>query len=416
MMQRNILVFTALLLIFLAIILRTTLPIYLCIFLISVLFFSYLLRVKIDVEPSIVTEKQDWFMNEEIKINLMIKNHGTDGVFNVNLIADRIFTVKQEQNVVRIRSGETGKVEVKLIAKIPVRTTKFMLKITTSDPLGFFRFEKSVEMPVNIRILPQIEDVRKAGLKPVHTLGLVGNVTSNFRGSGMDFHSLRDYQTGDQLKSIHWKASARYGKLIAKQFNAERSGDVIVCVDLRKSACPLEKREEMQARMISAAFSVATKVVNNRDRVGAVVISDAVRYIMPGYGKKQIYRILELLLLRRGEGDAPVENVGFILPRLFRTTALFIIFTPMLDDALPRILVDVANRGFKIVCISPDPLSYLPQSKSMEDQIAMGVLGLKRKSLIAVSSRHMEILNWPRHVMLASVLRGLRTYRERIAY
>ncbi len=167
--------------------------------------------------------------------------------------------------------------------------------------------------------------------------------------------------------------------------------------------------------MISAAFSLVTKVVNNRDRVGAVVISDSVRFLMPGYGKKQIYRILELLTLYRGGDDVPVENVGFILPRLFRTNALFVVFTPLLDEDLPRVLIEVASKGFKIVCISPDPLDYMQASGKNEMVIVRGSIGLKRKSLIAMISKHMEIINWKKDVAMSAVLRGVRTYRERVS-
>ncbi|MCX8174125.1 MAG: DUF58 domain-containing protein [Thermoplasmata archaeon] len=415
MNPRNLFAFTGLFLIFLAVILRTTAPLFFTVFLFSVLFLSYILRPKVEIEPAITQDRTEWFQNEKIKMKLKIKNKGAGSVLGISISALDIFKVSVDPSVIALKPGETRNLDVTVRARIPARLKVLNLKVSASDPLGFYRFEKNYELGVNLRILPILEDVRKAKLVPAQTRGIVGNVVSRVRGSGLEFHSLREYQSGDTMKVINWKASARYSRLIARQFNVERSGDVVLCVDLRKGSYLMEEREKIQTRMISAAFSLATKIVTNRDRVGAIVIADTVRYIMPGYGKKQIYRILELLMHQRGGDDAPVENLEFILPRLFRTNALFVVFTPLMDEELPRVLIETAGRGFKIVCISPDPLDYIQKGEKRETVIVRGVLGLRRKSLIASISRYMEIVNWKSDISLTAVLRGVKAYRERVS-
>ncbi|MEM3396136.1 MAG: DUF58 domain-containing protein [Thermoplasmata archaeon] len=415
MNPRNLFAFTALFLIFLAIILRTTVPLFFTVFLISILFISYLLRPKVEIDPAIVVERSEWFQSEKIKGKLRIKNAGPSCVLNLSIDALEIFKISVEPSVIALKQGETKTLDVKVHARTPARLKAIRLRVSSSDPLGFYNFEKMYDLSVNLRILPTLEDVRKAKLVPAQTRGIVGNVVSRVRGSGLEFHSLREYQSGDTMKTINWKATAKYSRLISKQFYVERSGDVVLCVDLRKGSYLMEEREKIQTKMVSAAFSLATKVVNNRDRVGAIVIADTVRYIMPGYGKKQIYRVLELLMHRRSGEDAPIENLEFILPRLFRTNALFVVLSPLMDEELPRVLIENARRGFKIVCISPDPLDYIQKDEKRETQIVRGVLGLKRKSLIATISRYMEIVNWRKDVSLAAVLRGVKAYRERVS-
>ncbi|MEM4293114.1 MAG: DUF58 domain-containing protein [Thermoplasmata archaeon] len=413
MNPRNIFSFTALFLIFLAIILRTTVPLFFTLFLISTLFLSYLIRPRVEIEPEVITERSEWFQNEEIRLRLRIKNKGRDSVLHLAFVTPENLKVSVDSPVIALKSGETKTILAKAEAWIPARLKTLTLKVSASDPFCFYTFEKNYKLEVNLRILPTLEDVRKVKIVPAQTRGLVGNVVSHVRGSGLEFHSLREYQPGDPMKVINWKATAKCSRLISKQFNVERSGDVVLCVDLRKGSYLMEEREKIQTKMIAAAFSLATKVVTNRDRVGAIVIADTVRYIMPGYGKKQIYRILELLLHRRSGEDAPIENLEFILPRLFRTNALFVVLTPLMDEELPRVLIEAAGRGFKIVCISPDPLDYIRKEEKKETRIVRGVLGLKRKSLIATVSRYMEIVNWRKDVSLAAVLRGVKTYRER---
>src|SRR5881397_3491790 len=120
---------------------------------------------------------------------------------------------------------------------------------------------------------------------------LVGTYRSVFRGSGLDFEEVREYEPGDDIRSIDWNVTARMNAPYIKKYREERELNIYIAVDVSSSAWfgtgSVSKRE--------LAADVAA--LHNNDRVGLVLFADGVReFIPPQQGRHHLLRVIRELL------------------------------------------------------------------------------------------------------------------------
>lgn len=139
-----------------------------------------------------------------------------------------------------------------------------------------------------------------------------GEYHSAFKGRGMSFSEVRDYQYGDDVRNIEWNVTARTGHPYIKVFEEERELTVMLLVDISPSSSfgtQLYLRRDLITE-ISAVL--AFSAINNNDKVGLILFADDVKlYIPPKKGKKHILRIIRELI--DGQADAGTTNVSIAL-------------------------------------------------------------------------------------------------------
>jgi uncharacterized protein (DUF58 family) len=126
---------------------------------------------------------------------------------------------------------------------------------------------------------------------------LAGEYVSHFKGRGMEFDEVREYQPGDDVRTIDWNVTARTGKPYVKRFVEERELTVVFLVDLSASGSfgSVEKTKNEVAAELCALLAFAA--VKNNDRVGLVVFTDRVElFIPPGKGTTHALRLIRELL------------------------------------------------------------------------------------------------------------------------
>lgn len=175
-----------------------------------------------------------------------------------------------------------------------------------------------------------LKKVRKIEIK---TRGLSQNIFageyhSAFKGRGMMFSEVREYQYGDDVRDIDWNVTARHNKPYVKVYEEERELTVMLLVDMSASglfgAVGDEKRELIAEIAATLAFSASS----NNDKIGAIFFTDRVeKFIPPGKGKKQILLIIRELLDFKPEGtktDIAMAVKYFTNASKKRTTAFLI--------------------------------------------------------------------------------------------
>ena len=160
-----------------------------------------------------------------------------------------------------------------------------------------------------------IKKVRKIEIK---TRGLSHNIFagqyhSAFKGRGMSFSEVRDYQYGDDVRDIDWNVTARFNKPYIKVFEEERELTVMLLVDLSESldfGTATRTKREMLAEI---AATIAFAAIQNNDKIGVIFFTDRIeKFIPPQKGRKHIlYIIRELLNIeprsRRTDIKVPLE-------------------------------------------------------------------------------------------------------------
>jgi uncharacterized protein (DUF58 family) len=146
------------------------------------------------------------------------------------------------------------------------------------------------------------ELLRQVKLIELRTRGLVdsifgGEYQSVFRGQGMEFSEVREYQAGDDVRNIDWNVTARVGSPYIKKHVEERELTVFLAVDLSGSE-QFGTRERFKAeRAAELAAVLALSAIRNNDRVGLIIFSDHVEHVVPPKkGRRHVLRLIRDLL------------------------------------------------------------------------------------------------------------------------
>ena len=168
------------------------------------------------------------------------------------------------------------------------------------------------------------EILRQVKLLELRTRGLVnslftGEYRSVFKGQGMEFSEVREYQPGDEVRSIDWNVTARMRKPYVKRYIEERELTVMLAVVLSGSerfGTRLRFKSELASEL---AAVLAMSAIRNNDRVGAVLFTDRIEHVVPPRkGRRHALRLIRDLLVFEPEGrgtelGAALEYTGKML-------------------------------------------------------------------------------------------------------
>ena len=172
--------------------------------------------------------------------------------------------------------------------------------------------------------------------QPVHSL-LSGRHSSRLRGRGLDFEELRQYQPGDDIRTMDWKATKRARQPYVRVYTEERERPVLLVVDQRISMFFGSQVNMKSVTAAEAAALAAWRVVDAGDKVGAIVFNDQeIREIKPQRSKKTVMQILQRIV---------EQNNDLSVDKAIRANK------EMLDQALEK-TVHLAGHDYLICVIS----------------------------------------------------------------
>ena len=200
-----------------------------------------------------------------------------------------------------------------------------------------------------------IKKVRKIEIK---TRGLSHNIFagqyhSAFKGRGMSFSEVREYQYGDDVRDIDWNVTARFHKPFVKVYEEERELTVMLLVDVSESLSFGTIKQSKRDMLTEIAATIAFAAIQNNDKIGVIFFSDRIeKFIPPQKGRKHILYIIRELL-----GFTPQSNKTDIkVPLEFLTNALKKRCTAfLLSDFIAahdyKNALTIANRKHDVVAI-----------------------------------------------------------------
>ena len=200
-----------------------------------------------------------------------------------------------------------------------------------------------------------IERVRRIEIKArgLSSNLFAGQYHSAFKGRGMAFSEVRDYQYGDDVRDIDWNVTARMSKPYIKVFEEEREMTVMLLVDVSSSldfGTVKQMKKEMETEI---AATLAFSAIQNNDKIGVIFFSDRIeKFIPPKKGKKHILYIIRELLdfkpeSRRTDVKMAIEYLTNVLKK--RCTAF--ILSDFIDKGDFSNALTIANRKHDVVAI-----------------------------------------------------------------
>ncbi len=163
--------------------------------------------------------------------------------------------------------------------------------------LGMVERIRRIEAGAAVKVYPNLAHTTQFDLMARRgRLQQLGVRKTRLQGVGRDFESLRDYLPDDEMRRIDWKATARRGKLVSRQYEVEKSQAVIIVLDVGRTMLTEINGVQKLDYAIDAALLLAYVASVSDDMVGLLVFSDHVHtFLPPRRGRGQVFAILEHL-------------------------------------------------------------------------------------------------------------------------
>lgn len=192
----------------------------------------------------------------------------------------------------------------------------------------------------------------------IKTRGLSNNIFagqyhSAFKGKGMSFSEVREYQYGDDVRDIDWNVTARYNKPFVKVFEEERELTVMLLIDVSNSLDFGTVKQLKKDMVTEIAATLAFSAIQNNDKIGVIFFSDRIeKFIPPKKGCKHIlYIIRELLDFKPESKRTDIKTAVEYLTNVIKKRCTTFMISDFIDENDFRNALTIANRKHDIVAI-----------------------------------------------------------------
>ncbi len=292
------------------------------------------------------------------------------------------------------------------------------LHLRLAGPLGLSWWSWRHALDAVVEVVPGLREVREQRLLAWHQhQRMPGRRTMRRRGASGSFESLRDYARGDDPRHIDWKASARHGHPIVRNFEAERSQSIMLCIDTgRLMGEEIDGRQRLDAALAAAVVLADVARVWN-DRVGVFLFSDEVHAVLPpGHHRPdRIPTLLAEVEPRPVEPDYPRALTH--LSRQVSRRSLLVFFGDVIDAdvsaPLATHLAQLARRHLPLMVALRHPEleraaveSVLQVEDAYRRAAAAELLLARAKTLASMRRRGIRVLDVRPDAAVAGVVNG----------
>jgi uncharacterized repeat protein (TIGR01451 family) len=215
-----------------------------------------------------------------------------------------------------------------------------------------------------ITCVPPLDSQVKIALRN-QTIGQPGRVLTDIGGSGVAFHTTREYRPGDPLSRIDWNRKAKTGDLSTVDFREERAAAVVLLIDAREEAyrAPNEERESAVERSVGAAGALYLALTSEENPTGIAALAPGSCWLAPGVGATHHARARDLLATHPALSPTPPDEPFFPSIRLRRlrrrlpSDAQLLVCSPLCDDYIVTVLQRLDAAGHRVTVLSPDSTS-----------------------------------------------------------
>ena len=202
------------------------------------------------------------------------------------------------------------------------------------------------------------EILRRVRQIEIKTKGLSNNIFageyhSAFKGRGMAFAEVREYQYGDDIRDIEWNVTARFGKPYVKVFEEERELTVMLLVDVSGSLEFGSIRQTQRQMLTEIAATLVFSAIQNNDKIGVVFFSDRIeKFIPPKKGRKHIlYIIRELLEFQPQSRRTDVAQAVEFLTQVMKRRCTAFVLSDFVDEKDFRLPLTIAARKHDVIAL-----------------------------------------------------------------
>ena len=297
-----------------------------------------------------------------------------------------------------------------------------------SGRMGLVECVRRVPAAQAVKVYPNLIETAKFTLMARRgRLQQVGIRAARLMGAGREFESLRDYQSDDEYRRIDWKATARRGKLTSRQYEVERSQNIVLAIDVGRTMLAEIDGIAKMDYAVNAALLLAYVATLTDDRVGLLVFADTVQtWLPPAKGRAQVYRILEALYnveARRAEPD--YRQAFAYLRSRWRRRSLIVCFTDLWDPDSSRqtmtelqllqphhLAACVTLLDTKVLRLASAPVVVAADAYSQA--VARQVLDDRNRAMAELAHRGVLVVDTPADQLSAALVNRYLEVKERM--
>jgi uncharacterized protein (DUF58 family) len=220
------------------------------------------------------------------------------------------------------------------------------MHVRALGPWGLAWRRASFDAQDRIRVFPGADELKRKrlpGLRPEITR--VGSRRLRRWAEGSEFESLREYRSGDDPRTIDWKASARRPDILVRNYQVERNQTVVLAVDTGRLMRERIGDRERLDHALSSALVLAERALAHGDRIGLIAFDDQVRTVMPA-GRARLATLADAFAGIQASPAEPNYPIAFAtLRRTFKKRSLVVLFSDVIDASASRALVRAVERA-----------------------------------------------------------------------
>ena len=363
--------------------------------------------------------KSSLIPQELFETRIVIKNQGKSLV-NLHL-RDTLFpsvTILDGKAISRLSlsAGESAELNYVSKAERGVYSWKW-IHVCASDPFGLFELERDIPAVGEIQVRPAPIHIRNVPLKPRATLHAAGPISARLAGSGTDFWGIREYRTGDSLRRLNWRLSARHPlQRFTNEYEQEEIADFGLILDARRITADGAMEEALFEHSVSAAASLAENFLKRGNRVALLIFGETIVTLFPGYGKRQLNAVLRNLARAKLGENLPLSHLEYFPVRLFPSRSQIVMISAV-DSRDLETYARLRANGYDVLLISPDPVDYaaqiLPQNEinSLAIRAARLERAIQQKRILNLGIR---VIDWQISLPLDAVIQAsIRSMSQR---
>lgn len=216
-----------------------------------------------------------------------------------------------------------------------------------------------------------LKKIRRIQIRTSHMANdlFAGHYHSTFKGQGMEFEEVREYQPGDDVRSIDWNVTARQGHPFIKRFREERELTVMLLVDVSASQAFGTAGQLKRELVTEVGATLAFSAITNNDKVGLIAFSDQIeKHVRPAKGTSHVLRVIrELLTIEATSQGTNIAAALEHLNQVLRRRSVVFIISDFEDEDYERQLRIAKRRHNLIPIMIRDPREVtLPKVRFLE--------------------------------------------------
>jgi uncharacterized protein (DUF58 family) len=264
--------------------------------------------------------------------------------------------------------------------------------VTIRSPGGLFT-ATTAENAGAINVFPRPPSLAQLAL-PAQLHSRIGDHLDRRPGHGTEFTGIRPFAPGDQLRRINWQVTSRRGALYVNQFAAQRATEIVAVIDAITDTGPAG--QSTLDRAVRGAAAIARAYTRAGDRVGVITFYGPMRWVAPGSGQRQFFRVAETVLDSRGLHSEVSPDMARIPRAVLPVGALVIMFSPLLDERAIDAAIDLRERGYPVIVTDVLATSPVPAQGSAGARLALRLWRLERQALrYRLESLGIPVVGWP---------------------